>query len=136
MPNRPPYYEQETKFSCGPACLRMVLAALGTFKTEEELRLLSQCTEEGTLPKDLVDAAKQLGFDARLEKYSDLDKLKLELDASHYPIVSLRVRSSPNVSRHVVVVVEISESGILVFDPDERWRDQTSQKTTLDHRDY
>jgi ABC-type bacteriocin/lantibiotic exporter with double-glycine peptidase domain len=106
----------------------MVLAALGTFKTEEELRLLSGCTEEGTMPKDLVDAAKKLGFNARLETYSNLDKLKLEVDTGYYPIVSLRVRSSPNISRHVVVVVEISESGILVFDPDKQWREYLYSK--------
>ena len=131
MPNRPPYYEQETSSSCGPACLRMVLATLGVFKTEEELRRLTRSNEEGTVPEELADAAKQLSLETRLETYFNLDKLKLELDSGHYPIVFLRVRSAPNISVHAVVVVEISESEVVVLDPDPQWQEYHYPKLVM-----
>ena len=33
-----PYYEQETNYTCGPACMRMVLASLGIKKSEKDIQ--------------------------------------------------------------------------------------------------
>lgn len=63
MPETPPFDKQETDYSCVPACLRMVLASLGVFKTEQELRELCDCTVlEGTSALKAVDAARASGF--------------------------------------------------------------------------
>ena len=63
MPAKPPLYLQETDYSCAPACLRMVLAAAGIEKTEEELRIVSNCDAEGTWPSEIVKTARSLGFE-------------------------------------------------------------------------
>jgi len=60
----PPFYPQETDFSCAVACLRMVLSHLGVSKTEAELRELCDCSIFGTSALELVFAARGLGFAA------------------------------------------------------------------------
>jgi hypothetical protein len=54
--------QQETRYSCVPACLRIVLAHLGLTLTETELRTLCDCTPFGTDALKAVDAVRQLGF--------------------------------------------------------------------------
>src|SRR5262249_61312357 len=58
----PPFYPQETDFSCAVACLRMVLAHVGVLKSEAELRELCDCTIFGTSALQLLLAARKLGF--------------------------------------------------------------------------
>jgi|GEM_PF-6888188 len=48
MPDQPPFLPQQSKYSCAVACLRMLLAAHGIDRTEEELRILCDCGTEGT----------------------------------------------------------------------------------------
>ena len=64
MAKTPPFYPQETDFSCAVACLRMVLDHLGVSKTEAELREICDCTIFGTAALELVLAARRLGFAA------------------------------------------------------------------------
>ncbi len=55
MPVRPPYYKQETEYSCMAACLRMVLEHLGVVKTEKELRVLTDCDFDSShYPRALI----------------------------------------------------------------------------------
>ena len=58
MAKTPPFYPQETDFSCAVACLRMVLSHLGVSKTEAELREICDCTIFGTAALELVLAAR------------------------------------------------------------------------------
>jgi hypothetical protein len=45
----PPFYKQETRYSCAPACLRMALSALGIDVEESYLRHLTDCTPLGVV---------------------------------------------------------------------------------------
>ena len=61
-PSTPPFHKQETRYACAPACMRMVLAALGYPMAEEVLRVLTDCSPLGTDAFQVVAAARQLGF--------------------------------------------------------------------------
>ena len=43
-----PYFKQESWYTCGPACLRMVLAFFGIARTEAEVMKECDTTELGT----------------------------------------------------------------------------------------
>jgi ABC-type bacteriocin/lantibiotic exporter with double-glycine peptidase domain len=72
----PPFYKQETRYSCAPACLRMVLSALGMDVEESHLRHLTDCTPLGTEAFQVIEAARHLGFPAsRKYTFASLDEL-------------------------------------------------------------
>jgi ABC-type bacteriocin/lantibiotic exporter with double-glycine peptidase domain len=116
----PPFYPQETDFSCAVACLRMVLGHLGVSKTEAELRELCDCTIFGTTALELVFAARKLGFTASSKHTLTLSDL-IELTAHGYlPIVI--VVSVPRVSApdvHSFLVVSATRERVEVFDPQQ-----------------
>jgi hypothetical protein len=62
--SKPPFYRQETRYSCAPACLRMVLGAFGVHADEEQLRHLTDCSPLGTDAFQLIEAARQFGLTA------------------------------------------------------------------------
>ena len=62
MRSKPPFHRQETRFSCVPACLRMLLLSFGLDIPEIELRVRCDTTILGTDALRVVDAARQLGF--------------------------------------------------------------------------
>src|SRR5215510_11069967 len=95
MADHPPLYKQETPYSCGPACLRMVLDFCGIAKTEAEVRLLCDCTFfGGTDAHLLVEAARTLGF-VKTRKYSmGFADLRRELERGMFPFVYVRTRLS------------------------------------------
>ena len=59
MSDRPPYHPQETEYSCGAACLRMVLQHLGVVRTEAELRALTDSEFGGNFHLDTAVEAPQ-----------------------------------------------------------------------------
>jgi ABC-type bacteriocin/lantibiotic exporter with double-glycine peptidase domain len=120
MPNKPPLHYQETDYSCAPACLLMVLNALGVSRTEAEIRQDSKCTPEGTEPDALVEAAKKYGFAGSIKKHRlSFNQLRKRLQHGHYPIVYLGVSLSTDSrsQKHSVVVFEIDRTGVHILDP-------------------
>ena len=144
MPVRPPYYPQETDYSCMVACLRMVLEHLGVVRTEEELRILTDSDFDsphypgGAEARHVVEAARQLGFVNTSRNNLTLQELVGELIQGQFPIVQIGISLGPNtvVQPHAVVVMEINERGVLMLDPvrgevvhtqeefDQMWRRQ------------
>jgi ABC-type bacteriocin/lantibiotic exporter with double-glycine peptidase domain len=113
MPNKPRLHKQETKYSCAPACLLMVLDAFGISRTEAEIRHDSKCTRIGTDPDDLLAAARKYGFTASIKSYHlSFTQLRKQLQEGHYPIVYLL-----DTQEHSVVVCEIDRKGVHVLDP-------------------
>lgn len=127
MPDKPPLHKQETSYSCVPACLRMVLSSLGVSKTEQELRVLCDCTYDspllpgGTDPFKLKIAAQTLGFTNTQIGNLTVDDLRSELARGLYPIAYLKANLASRMPRqfHAVVVVDIVENEVGVLDP---WR--------------
>jgi predicted double-glycine peptidase len=128
MRDRPRVFRQETPYSCGPACLLMVLESRGVSKTEEELRILCDCNSlsggGGTSPLATVDAARELGFVGAIKcSLVDFKDLLAELERGVFPIAFIKTRFAPagQVEPHCVVVVEATEDKVMVNDP---WRGQ------------
>lgn len=114
----PPFYPQETDFSCAVACLRMVLARFGVHRPEAELREMCDCTIFGTTALGLVRTARNLGFDDSRKHTLTLTDVKELTQQGHFPIVYVvlaREGLAPDV--HSLVVVSITESEIGVLDP-------------------
>jgi len=126
MADRPPLYKQETPYSCGPACLRMVAEHLGVRRDEESLRDLCDCGPISVLIRGLsdavklVNAARALGFSAAKHNMGFAD-LQSEVEGGAFPIVNVLSRLTdlgPN-TEHAVVVVGITKDEVEVNDP---WR--------------
>lgn len=123
MSDRLPLHRQETPYSCGPACLRMVLELFGVHKEEEELRTLCDCTFDGTDQVLLVTAARDLGFE-KTRKYSmGFADLQREVERGVFPIVYIRTRliADAPAQMHSVVVINATADEVYVNDP---WRGQ------------
>jgi ABC-type bacteriocin/lantibiotic exporter with double-glycine peptidase domain len=76
MPLKPPFHKQETRYSCVPACLRMMLGSFGVDISENALCIRCDCTPYGTNALIAVDAARALGF-VKTAKYTlSLEELK------------------------------------------------------------
>src|SRR5438067_13369926 len=118
MRSRPPFHKQETPSSCVPACLRMVLSSFGLDVAESELRTLCDCTAFGTDALKAVAAARRLGF-ARTAKHTlSAAELAAQVGQSSYPIVFVNTLPIDGIKgEHALVVLEISETGVAVYDP-------------------
>ena len=112
---KPPHFFQTHPFSCVPACLRMVLASLGSKISEFDLRDLCQCDETGVERKKAINAVLELGFDS-YEANLIIDELQENLKNGLNPIVFLRFSETANYS-HAVVVYKISKEKVFVLDP-------------------
>jgi ATP-binding cassette subfamily B protein len=128
MADRPPLYTQETVYSCGPACLRMVLEHFGTVRSEAALRDMCDCNPVSILIRGLsdalkvVNAARALGWSAAKHNMG-FEELEREVGRGAFPIVNVMTRltdSGPRVE-HAVVVVGIAKDRVEVNDP---WRGQ------------
>lgn len=90
MPKTPRLHKQETEYSCAPACLLMVLDALGVSMTESEIREDSKCTRLlETNYDDLVDAAKKYGFLDSIYSYLSFNQLREQLHQGHFQLFTL-----------------------------------------------
>lgn len=119
MSAKPPLYLQETDYSCAPACLRMVLAAAGIEKSEEELRAVTNCDSEGTWPHEIVKAAKSFGFEESRKYNLDFSELMAALAEGAYIIAYIKTRLGAlgYSQKHAVVVSEIKSGKVFVLDP-------------------
>jgi ABC-type bacteriocin/lantibiotic exporter with double-glycine peptidase domain len=72
------YYKQETGYTCGPACCRMILSKFGIEETEQSLaRLLETQHNEGTGYDQMFKLAEKYNLDVlQGQDDKDLDKLQ------------------------------------------------------------
>ena len=113
------YYRQETSYSCGPACLRMVLSLFDVVMNEPELIDLCETDLFGTTCEQIIEAAKKLGFHA--EKFKETSKINTtKLLSAKLPLIAL-VDASKLYGGiplgHFVVIVRIENSTIIYHDP-------------------
>jgi len=112
----------------------MVLEHLGVEKAESELRVLMDCDFDsihypgGAEARQVVEAARQLGFINTTKNNLTLQQLVALLIQGHFPITQIGICLEPNtpVQSHAVVIVEINERGVLMLDP-SRGEVMTSQ---------
>ncbi|MBI4147009.1 peptidase C39 family protein [Candidatus Woesearchaeota archaeon] len=72
-----PYYKQQTDYTCGAACMRMALTALGINKTEKQLaKLMGSAPKVGTWYKEFPALAEKYTLNYVVNRNSTLADLK------------------------------------------------------------
>ncbi|MCZ7403913.1 MAG: C39 family peptidase [Candidatus Methanoperedens sp.] len=116
-----PYFKQESWYTCGPACLRMVLASLGFLRTEAEVETACSTTELGTTAMQLSTAAQKFGLNASSTKNANIDDLKHKIIKGKPLIVLIDpsyLYGGISGFGHFIVIVGITAKEIVYHDPD------------------
>ncbi len=118
MPLKPPFHKQETRYSCVPACLRMVLGSFSVDISERALRTRCDCTPYGTDALMAVEVARALGFVKTAQYTLSLAELQTVVTAGHCPIVFVDLNPIDGLEAiHAMVVVDVREQEVVVLDP-------------------
>ncbi|MEK6288183.1 MAG: cysteine peptidase family C39 domain-containing protein [Acidobacteriota bacterium] len=118
MPSKPLFHKQETRYSCVPACLRMVFGSFGVDIAEADLREQCDCTPYGTDALLAVDAARQLGFAGTVKHTLTLEELRTVVTEGQHPIVFVDLSPIDGAEDiHTLVVVAVSQYEVSVLDP-------------------
>lgn len=99
---------QEEKSDCGVSCLLSIIKYYGGDESLENLRISSLTTDEGVSAYNLIECAKQYGFDCIGIKEKNIYKLNLPC------IAHLKIN---NTLSHFVVIYERSASSVIIMDP-------------------
>ena len=112
------FHRQEKEYSCVPACLKMVLMALGLVLSEAELRERCDCTPFGTEALRVVDIARDLGFLNTIKATVTSAELEHQWSLGLYPIVFVNLLPIDGVKiSHAIVVTGFEVDGVRVCDP-------------------
>jgi len=110
------YYRQEKPYTCGPACLRMLLSSYGDF-SESLLATLAGTIIGGTTPLGLARAARQVGYDAKVIRHADMEDLKANVPSIVLINPGILLGSRSSISGHFLVVKEVKSDSLIVNDP-------------------
>jgi predicted double-glycine peptidase len=146
-----PARRQETKYSCGPAALRAVLAAFGVRISEDALiERLKTSKKDGTTPESMHQQAESLGLGTLVREPMSLKDLKKATDAG-YPVIVLFQAWQEGKKRdwagdwddgHYAVVTSVQGDHVFLSDPsmskgtgyipasefEERWHDENENR--------
>lgn len=115
-----PHFQQETDYTCLPACVRMVLTFLGDDRPESELALAFQSVRDwGTLPEQIEATLITWGYRVRWFEGAPLERLE-QLQTNHFPVIAfLRAADLPHGTSglHAIVIVDIDEQFVICLDP-------------------
>lgn len=116
MPSKPPFHKQEVRYSCLPACLRMVFGSFGADIAESELRERCDCTAYGTDALKAVDAARQFGFAGTTKHTLTLEELRTVVTAGQHPIAFVDLNPIDGTEDiHTLVIVAVSHSAVCLI---------------------
>ncbi|MFA6430151.1 MAG: C39 family peptidase [Candidatus Paceibacterota bacterium] len=120
-----PFQETLHADMCGPASLKIVMDYYGVNKSENELAKLTNLTPGiGVIDKDIIEAAKILGFSTEVKNDSTFEDVELWLNKGVPVIVDwfTRGRSDYNDSEvadgHYSVVIGLDDDYIYLQDPE------------------
>src|SRR5438094_4753203 len=117
MSSTPRFVAQEQSDSCAIACLRMILAAQGIERTEQELIDEAGMTPGGLDPEECAWLAQRYGLRAT-EQQLDRRVLFDLIDSYRFPIVFLHRRPIDQENEvHAVVAVRTSGHYVTFLDP-------------------
>ena len=117
-----PFIRQENWYTCGVACMRMILAYLGITKTEEDIKEVCNTTELGTTPTQISEAFAILEIKASSVKNANINELKKEIKEGRPVIVLIdpsHIYGGISGFGHFIVIVGINDEEIEYHDPDE-----------------
>ena len=121
MKLRIPYFKQEKTTTCGPACLRMVMAFEGKSLSEAEIEKICKTSWLGNTCEDIVKGARKLGLESEIiENFTKKHLAKLLQD--RHPVIAL---IDPSVLYggipgfgHFVLITGLEKEEIYYHDPD------------------
>ncbi|HTX61679.1 MAG TPA: C39 family peptidase [Methanobacterium sp.] len=153
-----PDVKQPTNSSSGPTSLQAVLVYYGTDVSVSKLINMTNTTENGTLPDNIAQTARELGFTADVKENLTLQDLQNNINQGTPVIILCQAwgNNSTNWANdtedgHYMVVVGMDEKNIYFEDPAilgsrgyipreeflDRWHDlylnQTGNNTTVNH---
>lgn len=112
------FYLQETRLSCAPACLRMVMAYWGIEVDEATLRDCCKTDWLGTAAEDAVACARRYGLWAEEVREASWDDLRRWLTDGLYPILLLNLFPLDALwVFHAVVVETVTDELVTYLDP-------------------
>ena len=120
-------YIQLDDYSCGPVSLYTVLHHHGSNVGMREVRKACNLTTNGSWEKDLVKAARKLGFVCRYRK-SSISNIIEELDAGR-PIICSRL-DLPGYEEdgHWSVICDYTDKNLIMADPSVIAKSRISRK--------
>ncbi|MCP4130767.1 MAG: hypothetical protein GY754_07280 [bacterium] len=83
-----PFFKQEKKTTCGPACLRMILSFHGESCLEDELEMVCETGWLGNTCEEIAKGSEKLGFLSEVIENITFEDLQ-EMLESRYPIIAL-----------------------------------------------
>ena len=107
-----PFVKQEDQKECGPVCLQMIIKYYKGYIDLEYLNYLCKTNKYGTNAYNLINGAKEIGFDSYAVK-ANIDELK----GSVFPLIAHVVIK--NKYNHYVVIYKINynKKYLIVADP-------------------
>lgn len=116
-----PYFRQEQRYSCGIACLRMVINYWGGQFTEVEIIEVADISPLlGMTPRAIVEAARVLGYAGSSEKGMTWNRLRELLD-ERKPIIALVDANLLYLGRvglgHFVVIIGLENDNVIFHCP-------------------
>ena len=124
-----PDVRQPTDFSCGPTALQAVLAYYGTDIRMDELINMTNSTENGTLPDNIAQAARQLGFSTEIKENMTLEDLQNNINQGIPVIIDCQAWKGNNTNTssqnwttdqqdgHYMVVIGVDKDNVYFEDP-------------------
>ena len=116
-----PFFPQERPESCVPACLRMIFAANGLTRSEDEIYSCCQTDIDGTLPSAAAQCAVSHGFEATALRLGGLADLQTRLESGGlFPILFVNLAPLVGINAlHAVVLqaIDVDAKQVQVMDP-------------------
>lgn len=110
-----PYYKQETEYTCGATCLRMILAGIGIKKSEKQIaKILKTNKRIGTWHKYLPRIAEKYKFSYLVKRDSTISELKKYSKNGWKAVVCFH---HPISGPHYAVIKKINWHSIYLLDP-------------------
>lgn len=127
-------YQQETQYSCSAACLRAVLLHYGIDLPEKELvHRIGATPRRGAEIDQITKAAWDLGLDAFLYEFNDLDQAKFLLDLEIPIICDVQSFNHPG-KGHYVVLTAIEGDRVYLMDPNTPGNERVLTRDHMDAR--
>jgi len=111
-----PHYEQETEYTCGPACCRMILASFGIKRKEKQIAsILRTGPRHGTMHKNFQEVAER--YKARFISRNDssITELREVLRKGYKVVICYLVPSFG--FHHYSVLRKIDDDYVYLNDP-------------------
>lgn len=133
------HYRQQRCYTCGPACLRMVLDYFGKPDTEADISDAVGCTPEaGTSPANMARYLRKRGFVARSRSMRNLADIKADIKRGRPSIIAYQAWSGSGVELaasndhgHYSIITAVTADRVTLCDPSAK-----TKRIHLDHETF